>query len=167
MVIDMHGESPWGKALFATALDGMVAALVGTHTHDPTLRGHILPGGPGNVTELGMTGSLWFTGGGFDPVHFAAQLRTYVRRKFVEPNSSRSCLERRILRFGSSSITANVSESLTGRRSGSAHDQRGLENDVGGSGGSFDEHVHREIDGVERHVVCVLMDGREVDARVL
>ena len=75
VLIDLHGESPWEKAAFATALDGEIAALVGTHTHDPTLRGHVLPGGTGYVTELGMTGPLGFTGGGFDPVHFAAQLR--------------------------------------------------------------------------------------------
>lgn len=75
VLIDLHGESPWEKAAFATALDGTVAALVGTHTHDPTLRGHVLPGGTGYVTELGMTGHLGYTGGGFDPVHFATQLR--------------------------------------------------------------------------------------------
>jgi calcineurin-like phosphoesterase len=75
VIIDLHGESAWEKASFATALDGHVAAVVGTHTHDPTLRGHILPGGTGYVTEVGMTGRLGFTGGGFDPIHFAAMLR--------------------------------------------------------------------------------------------
>jgi calcineurin-like phosphoesterase len=55
-VIDLHG-------------------VVGTHTHDPSLRGHILPAGTGLVTELGMTGRLGFTGAGFDPAHFAAALR--------------------------------------------------------------------------------------------
>jgi 2',3'-cyclic-nucleotide 2'-phosphodiesterase len=75
VIIDLHGESAWEKASFATAVDGHVAAVVGTHTHDPTLRGHILPGGTGYVTEVGMTGRLGFTGGGFDPVHFAAVLR--------------------------------------------------------------------------------------------
>jgi 2',3'-cyclic-nucleotide 2'-phosphodiesterase len=75
ILIDLHGESPWEKAAFATALDGQISALVGTHTHDPTLRGHVLPAGTGYVTELGMTGPLGFTGGGFDPVHFATQLR--------------------------------------------------------------------------------------------
>ena len=74
-MIDVHGESPWEKAAFATALDGQVAAVLGTHTHDPTLRGHILPRGTGYVTEVGMTGRLGHTGGGFDPAHFAAALR--------------------------------------------------------------------------------------------
>ncbi|MFF5985866.1 YmdB family metallophosphoesterase [Prauserella flavalba] len=75
ILIDLHGESPWEKASFAAALDGRVAAVVGTHTHDATLRGHILPDGTGYVAELGMTGPLGFTGGGFDPVHFVAKLR--------------------------------------------------------------------------------------------
>lgn len=75
VVIDLHGESPWEKASMASAIDGTVAALVGTHTHDATLRGHILPGGTGFVSELGMTGRLGFTGGGFDPVHFATAFR--------------------------------------------------------------------------------------------
>ena len=75
VLIDLHGESPWEKASFAAAIDGQVAAVLGTHTHDPTLRGHILPGGTGYVTEVGMTGRLGHTGGGFDPAHFAAALR--------------------------------------------------------------------------------------------
>lgn len=75
VLIDLHGESAWEKASFATAVDGDVTAVLGTHTHDPTLRGHILPGGTGYVTEVGMTGRLGFTGGGFDPAHFAAALR--------------------------------------------------------------------------------------------
>lgn len=75
VVIDLHGESPWEKASMASALDGTISALVGTHTHDPTVRGHVLPGGTGYVAELGMTGRLGFTGGGFDPVHFSTAFR--------------------------------------------------------------------------------------------
>ncbi|MGP6175074.1 YmdB family metallophosphoesterase [Corynebacterium sp. A21] len=75
VLLDVHGESPWEKASMAAALDGSITALVGTHTHDATLRGHVLPQGTGLVTELGMTGRLGFTGGGFDPLHFAAAFR--------------------------------------------------------------------------------------------
>lgn len=75
VILDVHGESPWEKASMASALDGTVSALVGTHTHDPTLRGHIIPRGTAYVTELGMTGRLGFTGGGFDPIHFATAFR--------------------------------------------------------------------------------------------
>jgi calcineurin-like phosphoesterase len=37
-------------------LDGRVAAVVGTHTHVPTLDAKLLPGGTAYVTDLGMTG---------------------------------------------------------------------------------------------------------------
>lgn len=75
VLIDLHGESAWEKASFATAIDGEVAAVLGTHTHDPTLRTHVLDGGTTYVTEVGMTGRLGHTGGGFDPAHFAARFR--------------------------------------------------------------------------------------------
>jgi calcineurin-like phosphoesterase len=75
VLVDLHGESAWEKASFAVAVDGEVAAVLGTHTHDPTLRTHVLPGGTAFVTEVGMTGRLGHTGGGFDPEHFAAALR--------------------------------------------------------------------------------------------
>ena len=37
-------------------LDGRVAAVVGTHTHVPTLDHKLLPGGTAYVTDIGMTG---------------------------------------------------------------------------------------------------------------
>lgn len=75
VLVDFHGESTWEKASFAMAVDGEISIVVGTHTHDPTLRGHILPKGTGYVAELGMTGRLGFTGGGFDPAHFVADMK--------------------------------------------------------------------------------------------
>lgn len=75
VLVDLHGESPWEKASVAGALDGRIAALVGTHTHDPTLRGHLLAGGTAYVAEVGMTGYLGHAGGGIDLAHFVATLR--------------------------------------------------------------------------------------------
>lgn len=75
VLIDLHGESAWEKASFAAAIDGHVAAVLGTHTHDPTERTHLLDGGTAFVTEVGMTGRLGHTGGGFNPTHFAARIR--------------------------------------------------------------------------------------------
>lgn len=37
-------------------LDGRVAAVVGTHTHVPTLDAKVLPGGTAYVTDIGMVG---------------------------------------------------------------------------------------------------------------
>lgn len=74
-LIDFHGDSTWEKMSFTTAVAGEVAAVLGTHTHDPTARCHLLPGGTAFVSEVGMTGRLGWTGGGFVPVHFAATMR--------------------------------------------------------------------------------------------
>jgi len=75
VLVDLHGESAWEKASFAAAVDGHAAAVLGTHTHDPTERAHLLDGGTAFVTEVGMTGRLGHTGGGFNPTHFAARIR--------------------------------------------------------------------------------------------
>ena len=40
------------------ALDGEVAAVLGTHTHEPTLPLHLLPRGTALVTDVGMTGPV-------------------------------------------------------------------------------------------------------------
>lgn len=71
--VDFHGESVAEKQAFAFAVDGSAAAVLGTHTHEPTLNLHELPGGTALVTEVGMTGRL---GGvqGIDPLHFVAGL---------------------------------------------------------------------------------------------
>jgi calcineurin-like phosphoesterase len=45
VIVDFHGDSAWEKMEFATAVDGRVAAVLGTHTHEPTVNLHVLPGG--------------------------------------------------------------------------------------------------------------------------
>jgi len=44
------------KQSLAYALDGNVAAVLGTHTHEPTLDLHLLAHGTALVTDVGMTG---------------------------------------------------------------------------------------------------------------
>lgn len=61
VIVDLHAESMIQKHIVAHGLDGQVAAVLGTHTHEPSLRTMILPGGTGFVPEVGMTGPL---GGG-------------------------------------------------------------------------------------------------------
>lgn len=61
IIVDLHAESMIQKHIVAHGLDGQVAAVLGTHTHEPSLRTMILPGGAGFVPEVGMTGPL---GGG-------------------------------------------------------------------------------------------------------
>ena len=55
-IVEIHALSVMAKQALAYALDGQVAAVLGTHTHEPTLPLHLLPGGTALVTEVGMTG---------------------------------------------------------------------------------------------------------------
>jgi metallophosphoesterase (TIGR00282 family) len=56
ILVDMHGEATSEKTAIAAHLDGLVSAVVGTHTHVPTCDQRILPGGTAFLTDLGMTG---------------------------------------------------------------------------------------------------------------
>ena len=56
ILVDMHGEASSEKTAIANYLDGIVSAVVGTHTHVPTCDHRILPRGTAYVTDLGMTG---------------------------------------------------------------------------------------------------------------
>jgi metallophosphoesterase (TIGR00282 family) len=74
VIVDFHGDSAWEKMEFATALDGRVAAVLGTHTHEPTANLHVLPGGTALVVDVGMTGPSG-SPGGFPLTHFAAEMK--------------------------------------------------------------------------------------------
>src|SRR5574341_143447 len=52
----MHGEATSEKVAMGRYLDGLVSAVVGTHTHVPTCDHRVLPGGTAYCTDLGMTG---------------------------------------------------------------------------------------------------------------
>lgn len=70
VIVDYHGDLVNRKLGFAFAVDGRVSAVLGTHTHEPTVLAHLLPQGTGFVAEVGMTGPL---GGvlGSEPGYFA------------------------------------------------------------------------------------------------
>jgi calcineurin-like phosphoesterase len=72
--VDFHGDSAWEKMEFATAVDGRVAAVLGTHTHEPTINLHVLPRGTALVADVGMTGPSG-SPGGFPLDHFAAKMK--------------------------------------------------------------------------------------------
>lgn len=74
VIVDFHGDSAWEKMEFATAVDGRVAAVLGTHTHEPTVNLHVLPGGTSLVVDVGMTGPSG-SPGGFPLEHFAAEMK--------------------------------------------------------------------------------------------
>lgn len=54
--VDIHAETTSEKIALAYYLDGMVSAVVGTHTHVQTADERILPGGTACLTDVGMTG---------------------------------------------------------------------------------------------------------------
>lgn len=56
VIVDYHGDHVLEKQIFARAVDGEAAAVLGTHTHEATLPLHVLPGGTALVTDVGMTG---------------------------------------------------------------------------------------------------------------
>jgi metallophosphoesterase (TIGR00282 family) len=56
VLVDMHAEATSEAQAMGHHLDGRVAAVLGTHTHVPTLDAKVLPGGTAYVTDIGMTG---------------------------------------------------------------------------------------------------------------
>jgi metallophosphoesterase (TIGR00282 family) len=74
VIVDYHGDHVLEKQIFAHAVDGSAAAVFGSHTHEPTVPLHLLPGGTAFVTDVGMTGPV---GGvqGFDPAPLVRNLR--------------------------------------------------------------------------------------------
>lgn len=56
VLVDMHAEATSEAQAMGWHLDGRAAAVVGSHTHVPTLDTKLLPGGTAYVTDIGMTG---------------------------------------------------------------------------------------------------------------
>jgi len=56
VIVDMHAEATSEAQAMGWHLDGRAAAVVGSHTHVPTLDTKVLPGGTAYVTDIGMTG---------------------------------------------------------------------------------------------------------------
>ena len=54
--VDFHAETTSEKVSMAWHLDGRVSALIGTHTHIPTLDARIFPQGLAFQSDAGMTG---------------------------------------------------------------------------------------------------------------
>lgn len=63
IIVDFHGEATSEKVALGwyadgrAELDGRVSAVLGTHTHIPTIDLRILPQGTGYITDIGMVGA--------------------------------------------------------------------------------------------------------------
>lgn len=55
-IVDLHAEATGEKKCIAYALDGMVSAVIGTHTHIQTNDAQILEKGTAYISDVGMTG---------------------------------------------------------------------------------------------------------------
>ena len=56
VLVDFHAEATSEKVAMARVLDGMVTAVIGTHTHVQTNDARVQPGGTAAITDAGMTG---------------------------------------------------------------------------------------------------------------
>lgn len=56
IVVDIHAEATSEKLAMGWFLDGLVSAVVGTHTHVQTADPKIFPKGTAYITDVGMTG---------------------------------------------------------------------------------------------------------------
>ncbi|MBV8172781.1 MAG: YmdB family metallophosphoesterase [Candidatus Eremiobacteraeota bacterium] len=81
VIVDFHSDSVTEKQTFAHAVDGRVSAVIGTHTHEPSLLVHRLPRGSVFVADAGMVGPL---GGvqGIGPAYYVHEMA-----EFREPHS--------------------------------------------------------------------------------
>ena len=57
IIVDFHAEATSEKVAMGWYLDGLVSAVLGTHTHIQTADEKILPSGTAYITDVGMTGS--------------------------------------------------------------------------------------------------------------
>jgi metallophosphoesterase (TIGR00282 family) len=58
ILVDIHAEATSEKIALGWYLDGLVSAVMGTHTHVQTADERILPAGTAFISDVGMTGPL-------------------------------------------------------------------------------------------------------------
>ena len=56
ILVDMHAEATSEKIALARMLDGLVSAVIGTHTHVQTADEYVFPGGTAFLCDAGFTG---------------------------------------------------------------------------------------------------------------
>jgi metallophosphoesterase (TIGR00282 family) len=56
VLVDFHAEATSEKVALSRVLDGLVTAVIGTHTHVQTSDARVQPGGTAAITDAGMTG---------------------------------------------------------------------------------------------------------------
>ncbi|APJ05058.1 hypothetical protein AXG55_02970 [Silvanigrella aquatica] len=77
VIADIHAEASSEKQAMAWYYDGILAALIGTHTHTPTSDERLTENGTAFLTDVGMTGP-------YDSV--IGMNKTRVLTKFINPS---------------------------------------------------------------------------------
>jgi hypothetical protein len=57
IIVDFHAESTAEKRAFGWHADGIISAMLGTHTHIQTADEEVLPLGTAYISDVGMTGA--------------------------------------------------------------------------------------------------------------
>ncbi len=82
VLVDFHGERVLEKRTFTHAIDGRASLVVGTHTHEPTLRLEQFPKGTFFCSDAGMCGpSLGVVG--MAPEWYIRQMRGKIEPGFT------------------------------------------------------------------------------------
>ncbi len=81
IIVDFHAEATSEKIAFAYYLDGLVSAVIGTHTHVQTADEKILPNGTAYISDVGMTGPMHSVIG-IDKNQIIGKFLTGMPRKF-------------------------------------------------------------------------------------
>jgi len=104
IIVDFHAEATSEKIAFASYVDGLVSAVVGTHTHVQTADERILSGGTAFISDVGMTGPEdSIIGMGKDNVIQKFVLQTHVR---FEPSESSPMLNAVVIDINEQTGTA-------------------------------------------------------------
>lgn len=81
IVVDFHAEATSEKEALGWYLDGVVSAVIGTHTHVPTADEKILPKGTAYITDTGMVGPK-FSVLGRNPAQIIERFITQMPTRF-------------------------------------------------------------------------------------
>lgn len=89
IILDVHAEATSEKIAIFNYLDGMVSAVLGTHTHVQTADERVSSLGTAYITDVGMTG---FCDGilGFDKKPIIEKFVTQIPKRFYSPKSGNS-----------------------------------------------------------------------------
>ncbi len=82
IIVDMHAEATSEKIAMGWYLDGMVSAVIGTHTHVQTADETILPKGTAYITDVGMCGA-YDSVIGMDKSIVLSRLTTQIPYRFI------------------------------------------------------------------------------------